>query len=87
MVWVEKKDGKKERFTAAKIARSIVKAGGTVELAGEVADAVSEKISESREKLVKTSKIKSYVLSFLAKFKPRIAGAYSHFNGKKQGAQ
>ncbi|MEM4255169.1 MAG: ATP cone domain-containing protein [Candidatus Norongarragalinales archaeon] len=79
MVLVKKKSGEKERFAPSKIARSIVKAGGTVELAGEIADVVADKIKSSGRKLLASSTIRSIVVSLLKKKKPSVAVNYTSF--------
>ena len=82
MAWVKKKTGRKERFTVYKIMRSVIRAGGTVELAGEVADAVVEKVLSLKDKsVIHSSDIKKRVLSKLRAKNKRVAKNFVSFKG------
>ena len=74
MVEVRKRSGKREPFTMAKVASSIVRAGGTVELAEEVAERVFESVKGAAE--VSTQRIKELVSSFLGERNREVAEAY-----------
>ena len=75
---VRKNSGKVEEFTFQKVAWSIVKAGGTVELAEEVAKRVWEFFAGKREdKEIETKHIKEKVREELKKKNSRIEESYS----------
>jgi len=80
---VRKKNGSLEPFTAEKVANSIVKAGGTVELAGEILEAVKYYVSNAGKKgIVDSKQIKSKVVDELASKDAKTANAYKNFKKK-----
>jgi len=81
---VRKKNGSLEPFTVEKVANSIVKAGGTVELAEEILEAVKYYVSNAGKKgIVDSKQIKSKVVDELAEKDGKTANAYKNF--KKKG--
>ncbi len=81
---VRKKNGALEPFTAGKIANSIVKAGGTVELAAEILERVKYYASNAGKKgIIDSRQIKSKVVDELLPKDAKTAHAYKNF--KKKG--
>lgn len=76
---VTKQSGQSEPFTVQKIVSSIVKAGGTVELAQDIAEAVAQKIRGSDEDHVESLDIRRLVKEKLGKQEPAIAKSYAAY--------
>jgi transcriptional regulator NrdR family protein len=77
---VQKKKGTTEPFMVEKIKSGIVKAGGTVELAGETALKVAGWAKETaKEGIVTTVEIQKKVIELLAETNEDIATAFQQF--------
>ena len=85
---VRKTSGETESFSSEKIVRSIIRAGGTVELAGEIAKAAAAKVKElAVEGLVTTQDIRNSVIEFLREKNEDVAKAFEEFKQEPEGEQ
>ncbi len=81
---VGKKSGASELFSLEKLFTSIIKAGGTVELAEDVAGSVAHALNDSvKGGAVASSEIRARTLALLRKADEKVAEAYSQFKKGK----
>ena len=82
---VEKKNGKAEPFSFEKLFTSIIRAGGTVELAENVAGSVAHALNDSAKGgAVASAEIRRRVSELLRKADKEVAGRYSKFRKKSR---
>ncbi|MFA6048653.1 MAG: ATP cone domain-containing protein [Candidatus Micrarchaeia archaeon] len=85
---VEKKNGKAEPFSLEKLFTSIIRAGGTVELAENVAGSVAHALNDSAKAgVVASADIKRRVSGILRKADKGVAGQYSKFKKPAEQAR
>ncbi len=81
---VGKKSGASELFSLEKLFTSITRAGGTVELAEDVAGSVAHALNDSvKSGVVASGKIRARTLALLRKANRDVADAYSKFKKGK----
>jgi transcriptional regulator NrdR family protein len=77
---VKKKSGKLQKFSKAKLYRSIKKSGASAELAKKVANAVAKKVKNN----MPTSKIRGMVITQLGKHNKIIAASYKSHSKRRR---
>ncbi len=78
---VRKRSGKTEKFTLRKVVLSIIRAGGTVELASDVVEHLRSWIHKRKKGPLTTSEVRSEVLKGLSRKNKSVSKAYA--DGKK----